>query len=293
MPPIERDPHLEVCPDFASDHYGPLSALVINAGSTKEEAVVQMTNAWQQESQARREDWNCQIEDEQHDHEEADQLARQQEQEEQDLAQREKEKKKPKISDFEANHSVSSFIPPHPSSYALNKLESFEYVELFYFTLEGCLDAQSNQCTEADDAYGLSRVGDMVSFRSISAVQASKNVIQDVDLLWNQLTHAKTSYLQHLEKAGWPQKHIDALAHFFIGLESNPFCARTHGERILITYQARVHQHWHDQLKQGNDGGFNIALINDSLLEAISNEIWDSVHTTNKREVSLAPPTQF
>ena len=141
MPPIERDPHLEVCPDFASAHYDPLRALIINAGSTEEEAVAQMTNAWQQENEARREDWNHQIEDEQRAREEADQLARQQEQEEQDAARREKEKKKPKIGDFEANRSVSTFIPPRPSSYALNKLESFEYIELFYFTLEGCLDA--------------------------------------------------------------------------------------------------------------------------------------------------------
>ena len=103
MPPIEQDPHLEVCPDFASDHYGPLHALIVNAGSTEEEAVVQMTNAWQQENEARREDWNCQIEDKRCACKEADQLTRQQEQEEQDMAQCEKEKKKPKIGDFEAN----------------------------------------------------------------------------------------------------------------------------------------------------------------------------------------------
>jgi hypothetical protein len=84
-----------------SDHYGPLHALIVNAGSTEEEAGVQMINAWQQENEARREDWNCQIEDEQCAHKEADQLARQQEQEEQDMAQHEKEKKKPKIGDFE------------------------------------------------------------------------------------------------------------------------------------------------------------------------------------------------
>ena len=133
----------------------------------------------------------------------------------------------------------------------------------------------------------------MVSFRSISAVRASKNVIQDIDLSWNQLTHTKTSYLQHLGKAGWPQKHINALARFFIGLESSLFCTRTHGERILITYQARVHRHWHNRLKQDDDGSFNIALINNNLLEAIVNEIWDGVHTMNKREVSLPPPTPF
>ena len=39
--------------------------------------------------------------------------------------------------------------------------------------------------------------------------------------------------------------------------------------------------------KQG-DGGFNIAIIDLSLLETISNEVWDVVHTENKREVSLS-----
>ena len=77
------------------------------------------------------------------------------------------------------------------------------------------------------------------------------------------------------------------LEQHYIGLESSPFCAWTHGERILITYQARVHWHWHNWPKWDDNGGFNIALINDSLLEAIANKIWDGIHTMNKREVSL------
>ena len=101
------------------------------------------------------------------------------------------------------------------------------------------------------------------------------------------MTYAKTSYLQHLGSAGWPKKHVDALAHFFIALEASSFRGRTHGEKILIIYQARVrcHCHWHDRLKQEGDGGFNIAIIDLGLLETISNEVWDVVHTENKREM--------
>jgi hypothetical protein len=100
--------------------------------------------------------------------------------------------------------------------------------------------------------------------------------------------YAKTSYLQHLGNAGWPKKHINTLAHFFIALEASSFHGRTHGEKILIIYQAHVRCHWHDRLKQEGDRGFNIAIINLRLLETISNEVWDVVHTENKREVS--PP---
>ena len=99
-----------------------------------------------------------------------DHLARELEQDELDTARRERENKRPKINDFDANSSVGSYITPRLSTYTINKLENFDYVELFYFTREGCLDTQSNLRMEADDAYGLSKIGDFVSFRSISAV---------------------------------------------------------------------------------------------------------------------------
>jgi hypothetical protein len=291
---MERDPGLETRPDFTSPHYDPLRALIVNTGATEEQAITQLTNAWNQENQARKETWDRQVEEDQQAANEAERQAREQEQDELATARREREKKRPKINDFDLNSSVGSYITPRPSTYAINKLENFDYVELFYFTREGCLDALNNQRTEADDAYGLSKIGDLVSFRSISAVRASKNAIQDIDLTWTQMTYAKTSYLQHLDKAGWPPKHIDALAHFFIALEASPFRGRSHGEKILITYQARVRRHWHDRLKQEGDGGFNIAIIDLSLLETISNEIWDVVHAEHKREVRrLLPPPFF
>jgi len=102
------------------------------------------------------------------------------------------------------------------------------------------------------------------------------------------MTYAKTGYLQNLKRARWPAKHIDTLAHFFIALKSSLFRVRTHGEKILITYQSRVRRHWHDQLKSETGDGFNIALINNGLLESISNKIWDKVHA--RREVSNLKP---
>jgi hypothetical protein len=57
MPQIERDPGLDICPDFASPHYGPLRNLLTNAGATEEEALTRLTESWNQENQARREGW--------------------------------------------------------------------------------------------------------------------------------------------------------------------------------------------------------------------------------------------
>ena len=118
------------------------------------------------------------------------------------------------------------YITSRLSTYTINKLESFNYVELFYFTQEGCLNALNNHHTEANNTYGLSRIGNLVSLCSILAVKASKNVVQDINLTWAQMTFAKTSYLQHLSSAGWPQKHINTLTHFFISLKASSFHRR-------------------------------------------------------------------
>ena len=221
---------------------GPFCTLITNTGATEEEAVARLTRVWNQENHARKEAWAWQLKEDQQAAGEEDRLARELEQNGLDVAHHECEKKKPKINNFDINSSIGSYITPRPSTYAINKLESFDYVELFYFTWEGCLNALNNHHTEADNTYSLSSIGDLVSLCSILAVKASKNVVQDIDLTWAQMMFTKTSYLQHLGSAGWPQKHIDALTHFFVSLEASSFCGQSHGERVLITYQAQV---WH------------------------------------------------
>jgi hypothetical protein len=62
-------------------------------------------------------------------------LTKELEQNELDTAHCECEKKKLKINEFDVNPSVVSYITPHPSTYAINKLEDFDYIELFYLCL--------------------------------------------------------------------------------------------------------------------------------------------------------------
>lgn len=281
-----RDPHSEVCPDFSTAHFDVLRTLIVNAGATEEEATGQMRQAWEHQNAEQCEVWNQQVKANNLLRDEADRRAQEEEEEERKLARREKEKKKPKLADFDSERMVGSFIAPRPSTYALSKLDAQEYLKLYYFTLEGCRDALNNQHSEASDAFGLTKIGDTVGLRQVAAVRLSKNVIHDADLKWKQMTYAKTSFLQHASLAGWPKKHVDALAHFFVGIESSPFRTRKHGEQILLLYQARVRRHWQDCLKRDDGSAFNIALIDDRLLQTISNKVWDAVNAENLQEVS-------
>ena len=72
-----------------------------------------------------------------------------------DEEQKEQEKKGPKINDFDNNKMVGDFILPRLSQFAIGKLKSFSFIELWYFTEEGCSEAQESSRTLPDDAYSI------------------------------------------------------------------------------------------------------------------------------------------
>ncbi|KDQ58868.1 hypothetical protein JAAARDRAFT_192448 [Jaapia argillacea MUCL 33604] len=134
----------------------------------------------------------------------------------------EAEKKKPKLNDFDKGKIVGDVITPHPSPYALNKLQNFKLVKLFYFTHEGCLDATQHAHTTADDAFGLTKADGFVTLRPVAAFKALRNIVQDEDLTWDQMILAKDNMLNHMEQMGWSVKHVTALVTFFFNIECHP-----------------------------------------------------------------------
>ncbi|KAF8129358.1 hypothetical protein EV363DRAFT_1169125 [Boletus edulis] len=186
------------------------------------------------------------------------------------------EKKKPTIADFEEDEPTPNAIASRPSQFALQKIAAFEYVELWYFTKEGCFEATKQSRSQADDAFGILAANEVLTLRPVASVKASRNAKADHELSLTEILQARTSFLEHLKEAGWPNKHISALFTFFWTLESHPFrLSMRRGDRILAMYAAKVRRHWHDKLKLG--GAFNIANINDALLQQIATEINDEM----------------
>ncbi|KAF8549729.1 hypothetical protein OG21DRAFT_1420873 [Imleria badia] len=106
------------------------------------------------------------------------------------------EKKKPTIADFEEDEPTPNAIASRPSQFALQKIATFEYVELWYFTKE------------------------VLTLRAVASVKASRNAKADHELSLTEILQARTSFLERLKEAGWPNKHISALFTFFWTLES-------------------------------------------------------------------------
>ncbi|KAG2098718.1 uncharacterized protein F5147DRAFT_582938 [Suillus discolor] len=293
---LVADPTLEVMPDFAGVLYNSIREdLAAATNQTKEQVAARLERAWRDGNNVRVAEWN------QHHDEEAQAAAdaeraraaqeeaeRMQHETEAEKERLEAEKKKPKMNGFDEASSVGDFLNPHPMQYAIQKLTNFEYIELWYFSPDGCKDALRSSRSIAENDLSIVRVDDQLALRPSSAFKASKAVIADHELPFSIFLWAKNLFLVQISKAKWPQSHIDALSLFFWHLENHSIWNNSDiGDLVILTYTSRVRQDWHDRLKW--DEGFNIGNINENLLRTINEELWDKVRSRTWNNVR----TQF
>ncbi|KAF8808523.1 hypothetical protein BYT27DRAFT_7337751 [Phlegmacium glaucopus] len=283
---LEHDPHLEAMPDHASQHYDILRNALTQNGMTIEQAIHALDQSWTQNHDERIQRWDQQVIDDANVAEvvqqQEDQLQAVQEPPAQQEERTKTKKKKPQMKDFDNTVIVGNYIAPRPAQYALRRIEDFEYVELWYLTPEGCTDATQHQHTQNDDAFGLTKVNDTISLKSVSSLKASKNVVPDTELSFRQMSMAKNMFIPLMTRFQWSEKAINAFAQLFTQLELHPYRQREFGERALIIYQARVRREWHDQLKLRS--AFNIGVINEELLQSIYKETLDRAQLLSLNE---------
>lgn len=191
MPRPAIDPNLLQAPDFASNAYAvPRNAIVQVLQVTDEAAAGQLLASWTEDNDRQKEGWARQLE--------AVRMAEEQairpREEEEDKIRIEKaheeeaeckDKKKSRLNPLTPNKAVGAVVVRRPSHYAIQRLQQLDYVELSYFTEEGCED------------------------------KASHKVLSDNELTWRQMTMAKHSLLHYMSEADWPREYIVALAEFF------------------------------------------------------------------------------
>ncbi|KAG1883874.1 uncharacterized protein F5891DRAFT_1243021 [Suillus fuscotomentosus] len=277
---LVADPTLEVIPDFAGNAYAGIRAdLQAATNQTEEEVVTRLSDTWNADHNARIAEWNQDQEAEAErariTQEDAERAQREAEAEKERL---EAEKKKPKMNGFDEASSVGDYLTPRPAQYAIQKLTNFEYVELWYFSPEGCRDALKSSRSIAENDLSITRTDDQLTLRPTSAFKASKAAIADHELSFSIFLRAKNLFLVQISKAKWPRPHIDALSLFFWHLENHSIRNNSDiGDMVILTYASRVRQDWHDRLKR--DEGFNIGNVNENLIRTINEELWDKVRS--------------
>ncbi|KAF8261717.1 hypothetical protein EI94DRAFT_1833169 [Lactarius quietus] len=150
-------------------------------------------------------------------------------------------------------------LEPKPATYALNKLNSFEYVELDYFTMKGCAEAvvDTNKPINLDLAF--TQLGDTFTLQQLAASWPSQHIRNDKDLSWEEM-------LSRQRRRALFHDQVRAVA-------TSPF--GVHRGEALMLYQSRVRREWFYALER--DEGFNIALINEDLLRCLAEEVNDNI----------------
>ncbi|KAI6146448.1 hypothetical protein BKA82DRAFT_4015954 [Pisolithus tinctorius] len=252
-----------------------------------EQAVAHLHMAWDDDHQCRVNEWNARHRAE---GEEAQQRenrpelapgpAPRQEAEGLDDGHHDTECKKPRMANFTIGCPPPSIIVNRPSQYATNKLASCKYIELWYFSPEGCNDAAKHARSNANDTFGISSTNDLLTLRPVALVKASQNTCTDHNLTFGKFLQAQVSFLHHVRMVPWPEKHINTLTMFFWNLKSHPQCSTMNGDAIILNYASQVCHQWHDELKVTNGHVFDISIINDTLMNSIAFKVND---TTQKR----------
>ncbi|KAH9902529.1 hypothetical protein C8Q73DRAFT_623089, partial [Cubamyces lactineus] len=161
--------------------------------------------------------------------------------------------------------SVSKPITP----FAVNKLRNKQYVKLWYFTEEGLNRAAGSNFSYPDNVVMVSHTDSAIHV-SVPA-PPSKDVKKDEELTWDQVSKARTLFLQNAKMYGWGDEHLEVLAIFFLALDAHPIRNEVKGNQTVVRYQARYRRQWHLSMDQGSP--FDLSVINEEALHAIRRDI--------------------
>ena len=285
MPRLTQDPNLAEKPDFASAAYDAVcQALAAAEQITREAVAARLADAWDADNNAKIAAWEQQVREDQEAEAEAmltqelaDRHTLEEHRKEEEAERKEKEKKKPKLKNLAMNKPVRDTTQLCPSRFAMHKLKERDYVELHYFTLEGCTEAAKHDRTIAQDAFTFTKADDSLLLKPMASHKPSNKVTPDKDLTWRQMSIAKTTLLHHMGRTRWPDQYIMALTEFYLNLESHPMQLQTDGNTVLLHYQAQVRHEWHEALWSTNDEpAFDISLINNRRVDAIASDLWNA-----------------
>ncbi|KAF9016462.1 hypothetical protein BDZ89DRAFT_1022748, partial [Hymenopellis radicata] len=302
-PPIPRitiDPHLLTCPDFTLPAFDDTRAAVVaHKMITDAEAVQALTDSWTAQNDLDKVAWLAQVAADRILEEEAERLRKEQVEKDREAAAQAVQDglqairdKRPKLGVFDPNASVPDFIDARIPAFAEEKLKAKKWVALYYFTLAAAQEAsRSRHATNPETMSWVTNDSDPSgsSFSLAPSVEPSKKAVADRDLAPIDFDYASSNYLRQIRRLGWNDDHCTTLTNFFFHIKNHPIRGRQEGVRATQRYADEVRQEWHNCMANG-EMAFNIAIVNESLLERHASQvIRDDAHAkTVELELTIA-----
>lgn len=249
-----NNPNLAQCPDYATAEHLPLCAIMMNGGSTNDQAIELLKGLWAVGNIKDRATWQHQVDDDTavaadpQQQQEVTEVARAAEfcQEQEAYYKDERKRNKDKYIPIPIDRDVP--MQPHniPATYATRKLNKGHYVELWYFTNDG-FDSARRMNTAGDEAALVMIQNEDGSTSWQSVVQPAKGVVNDEDLTFEDFCNACPLFIKGLEDASWPEDRVDMLAGLWSSIQTHLWRrSRDPLERqALLVYAAEQRHLWH------------------------------------------------
>lgn len=243
------DPRKESCPNFGLDLADTVQELSDLRGQTEDEVIKSLEEHWKEKHDARCAAW---------------------------MAARDFSQETPTLAsqvpvatiEFNDQRVVDTRPSFRPCTYAKTEVDAVRYCALWYFTSEGgkkisaaVPDGSANSLSFADD-------DGVLTLRPTASVRASKNVIPDSKLSWDQFDVASRRFVEYVASSkAWGRRGTEAMYDLFNNLKDHPVREQEGGRTAIQRYAEDVRVLFHDELKSGGPGGvFNPGLINDDRL---------------------------
>ncbi|EDR10142.1 uncharacterized protein LACBIDRAFT_325771 [Laccaria bicolor S238N-H82] len=258
MPHITQDPNLEVSPKVTSAALDAVcTALTTAEGIDKVVVAARLADAWVADNTPGKRLGQHRLA---HEAGGLRELRKEEEAEE-------KEKKRPKLKGFIANKPVRDNMQ---LPFVLHDTHKRNYMELYSFMMEGCLEAVRLNRTIAQDAFTFAKANDTLLLKPLASHKPSNKVILDEDLTWHQMSITKSCLLHHMSQKWLAPATCRRPHRIYLNLESHPMWLQVDGDTVLLHYEAQVQHEWHKSLCGANDKpAVDISVINVKHVEAI------------------------
>lgn len=271
MPLLAEDPNTAILPDFEADEYAEARAQLINDATDERQAAAMLANLWRIQNNADKLRWADRLQEEEL---ERRRLAEEEVQRQQTaLAEQEaaiaEERKKNKskyapIRDID----VPSNTVILPCQYAVRKMKSGDYCELFYFMNASLEEAERTSFTAEEDALVMLPTADgLHKWIPAGAARDPKvQVTKDENLTWEQFNESAPRMVASMKQNDWPDDRINMHITFWSALQNHRWRHDfdIHKQRALLLYQAQQRRRWH--LAIGSSNSWSLARINQELL---------------------------